>query len=129
MRLLLALAAASLWMAMLVPGASSAQDTDGDTVPDALDNCLLLANPAQCDTNMDGYGNACDADFDNNGVVGASDFNIFRIAYTGAYNPDVDMDCSGPPSNGITDYNLFGLHFLTPPGPSGLACAGTIPCP
>jgi hypothetical protein len=35
-------------------------DTDGDTVPDYLDNCPGIPNPDQADTDRDGYGNACD---------------------------------------------------------------------
>ncbi|MGB5471915.1 MAG: hypothetical protein WBQ78_00375, partial [Gammaproteobacteria bacterium] len=44
-------------------------DTDSDTVDDAIDNCTLVANADQRDTNGDGFGNVCDADFNNNGIV------------------------------------------------------------
>jgi formylglycine-generating enzyme required for sulfatase activity len=36
-----------------------AQDADGDGVPDAKDNCPLVANPDQADCDNDGIGNAC----------------------------------------------------------------------
>ena len=36
-----------------------AVDTDGDGVPDALDNCPSVANPGQADANGDGIGDAC----------------------------------------------------------------------
>ena len=36
-----------------------AQDADGDGVPDASDNCPLVANPDQADCDNDGIGNAC----------------------------------------------------------------------
>ena len=39
-------------------------DTDGDGINDDADNCTLIPNDA-CDTDRDGYGNACDADCDN----------------------------------------------------------------
>lgn len=39
-------------------------DTDGDGVPDGEDNCRLVANPNQADSNNDGVGNACDGDGD-----------------------------------------------------------------
>jgi formylglycine-generating enzyme required for sulfatase activity len=46
---------AVLWVA---PSAW-AQDADGDGVPDAKDNCPLVANPDQADCDNDGIGNAC----------------------------------------------------------------------
>ena len=36
-------------------------DTDGDGVPDSIDNCPNTANPNQLDTDGDGIGDACDA--------------------------------------------------------------------
>ena len=46
----------------------SLPDEDGDGIPDASDNCLLVANPNQTDTDGDGDGNACDTDDDNDGM-------------------------------------------------------------
>jgi hypothetical protein len=36
-------------------------DTDQDTVPDAIDNCPLIANTNQADADSDGIGDVCDA--------------------------------------------------------------------
>ena len=38
----------------------SLPDADGDGVPDASDNCTLVANPSQADRDGDGIGDACD---------------------------------------------------------------------
>jgi hypothetical protein len=39
-----------------------APDADGDGVPDEIDNCSLVPNADQIDTDGDGQGNACDPD-------------------------------------------------------------------
>ena len=74
-------------------------DTDGDGVFENADNYSLVANPAQLDSDGDGYGNICDADINNSGTVTTADFGLLRA------------------------------RLGTAPGPSGLTCAGTIPCP
>jgi len=106
-------------------------DTDGDTVFDVLDNCRLLANkaPADCDTDNDGYGNRCDGDFDNNKATVATDFGIFVPDFKKGLDSGkgTDMDCNGAVV--ATDFGLFVPNFKAgKPGPSGLHCAGTIPC-
>jgi len=40
-------------------------DQDGDTIPDASDNCPLVFNPGQTDTDSDGAGDECDLDDDS----------------------------------------------------------------
>ena len=41
---------------------AASPDTDGDGVPDHLDNCPDVANPDQADTDGDSVGDACDLD-------------------------------------------------------------------
>jgi arylsulfatase A-like enzyme len=121
----------------------SLEDGDGDCVPDASDNCTLLPNAPnpgerQCDTNQDGFGNRCDADFDGDGKVGIPDQAMISAAYGAARDDpnsnwdeveEMDLDCDG--AIGDSDQRLFSyLLGPEPPGPSGLACAGqTLPCP
>jgi uncharacterized repeat protein (TIGR03803 family) len=60
-------------------------DTDGDGIGSGLpvacgvstntDNCALVANTNQLDTDNDGAGDVCDADDDNDGVIDAYDCN------------------------------------------------------
>lgn len=42
------------------------------------DNCRMTSNPLQTDTDKDGWGNACDCDLDNNGMVDQSDLMLLR---------------------------------------------------
>lgn len=48
-------------------------DADVDGVPDAADNCVALANAGQSDFDLDGAGDACDGDDDNDLLADASD--------------------------------------------------------
>jgi Thrombospondin type 3 repeat len=41
---------------------TTAPDTDGDGIPDSLDNCPLVFNPSQLDNDSDGIGDCCDPD-------------------------------------------------------------------
>jgi len=113
--------------------AGPSADNDGDGVFNVLDNCSTRANaaPLDCDTDNDGYGNLCDGDFNQSNATDATDFSV-------SFLPDfkkgtdagkgTDMNCSG-----VVDATDFSTGFLPQfktgkPGPSGLHCAGTIPC-
>jgi hypothetical protein len=108
----------------------TATDDDGDAVCNALDNCSAVPNGDQCDSDGDGYGSACDADYDGDGVTGIADFLTLAVEFPSSVppgDPDLDHNCDGV--IGIADFLLFSSEFGGPPGPSGLACAGTVPCP
>jgi hypothetical protein len=92
-------------------------DTDGDGVADASDNCQLRANASQRDTNGDGYGNVCDTDLDNNGIVNYTDLGLFtQVVFTN----DADADFNGDGVVSFTDLGTLKSFFFLPPGPSGL---------
>jgi hypothetical protein len=106
-------------------------DTDGDGVCDSLDNCLQRMNADQLDGDLDGYGNACDADYDNNGLVGTSDFAVIvpMIGTTSASSAyDERLDHTGDGAIGVPDFSYMIGQIGNAPGPSALACAGTVPC-
>ena len=48
-------------------------DSDSDTVNDCEDNCVGVANPGQDDSDGDSCGNVCDADFDQDSIIGFLD--------------------------------------------------------
>jgi len=48
-------------------------DTDGDGIPDSIDNCPTIVNPSQGDIDMDGVGNLCDDDIDGDSVLNEDD--------------------------------------------------------
>jgi hypothetical protein len=120
--------------------AGVASDVDGDGIPDVLDKCTLDSRnavaPRTCDSDCDGYGNVCDADFDQSLGAGPTDFSMYFLPRfkTGVDtgNLGTDMDCSGG-VNPIDFSNYFvpkfkGLLGGAIPGPSGLACAGQPGC-
>jgi hypothetical protein len=99
-----------------------------DGVPDSMDNCLDACNSGQDDTDNDDCGNLCDADYDNNGIVGFSDFGQFVGAFL-----TTDMEkCHVQPIPGCVvgfdDFGHFVAMFLTVPGPS-TTTVGTTACP
>ena len=125
----IALASIAL-LALFATAQAHAQDADGDGVLDPDDNCVNTPNASQTDTNFDGFGNACDGDYWNDGLVEEVDFEIFSKACgssTGQpnFNPDVDSNDDGV--IGIPDFSLVAGQFGGPPGPSGLACATVVP--
>lgn len=121
-------------------------DTDGDGVVDPLDICSdepLAPFPLGCDADMDGYGNACDGDLNNDTGVNGLDFAGFVpgdpsflecfVAGSDPLGAGCDINCDGV-VNGLDFSNPTGPDFIEffvggSPGPSGLPCAGTIPCP
>ncbi|MBT8144207.1 MAG: thrombospondin type 3 repeat-containing protein [Gammaproteobacteria bacterium] len=92
-----------------------ARDTDLDGLYDWQDNCRDIANPAQCDTDGDGFGNICDGDFDGNNIINSFDLTAMRNAFGSAGVTDTDLDCDGMTNS--FDLSLFRELFGSPPGP------------
>ena len=117
----------SVLATLLMAFAAYAADTDGDGISENSDNCTEVAQggadqPGSCDTDNDGYGNACDGDFDQDLDVDTADFNIFKADYESGSDSGAgtDMDCDGDVDT--KDYDLFGSQYSDGgPGPSGTA--------
>lgn len=72
--------------------ADLSDDTDGDSIPDAQDNCPIDLNYSQSDCDGDGVGDACEADTDGDGVVNGCDNCVSNKNY---YQIDTDGDGAG----------------------------------
>ena len=103
--------------------------SDGDGVADNIDNCIMVFNAFQDDTDLDDCGNLCDADYDNDGIVGILDFGQFGAAYLTNDEEKCHLDGSiAGCTVGIFDFGFFANSYLTVPGPSGTTI-GTVACP
>lgn len=121
--------------------AGSITDSDGDGVPDQYDNCVTTPNgplgspgggslcDGQEDAELDGYGNPCDYDANQNGAADLGDLSDYiDNAVASNTNPVYDNNCNGAADLGDLSDAIDNAVGSVNPGPSGLACAGTIPC-
>jgi hypothetical protein len=95
-------------------------DTDNDDIIDENDNCPLVANTDQRDTDGDGQGDACDLDDDNDSVADTFD-NCDLIANTDQRDTDGDGQgdaCDNDDDNdGVTD-TIDNCPFVINPNQS-----------
>jgi hypothetical protein len=110
--------------------AGLAPDSDGDGVPDVLDNCSAVSNAGtlDCDTDQDGYGNRCDCDLTDSAGCTSADLALWKIAFKGSpqTNLNANHDCSaGATPITSADLALWKLLFKNSGTQfkSGLSCA------
>ena len=91
-------------------------DSDGDGVPDSRDNCTAVPNADQRDSDGDGFGDACDADVNNDGFVNSIDLALVKAAFGGSGQSRADLNGDGRIN--ALDLALVRRLFGTRPGPS-----------
>ncbi|MFK8032428.1 MAG: family 16 glycosylhydrolase [Gammaproteobacteria bacterium] len=90
-------------------------DEDEDGVPDSTDNCTAVANADQTDSNGDGFGNACDADLNNDNIVNFLDLSLFSNVFL---TPNADADFNSDGNVNFFDLVILQNAFFAPPGPA-----------
>ena len=93
------------------------KDSDNDAIVDDNDNCLLAPNNAQQDADGDGFGNMCDPDFNNDGIVNAADLAYMKANF---FSSDAEADLNSDGFVNAADLAILKPMFFGPPGPSGL---------
>ena len=93
----------------------------GKGVVDAIDNCLVVANADQIDTNGDGIGNVCDLDFNNDCITNFLDFAALANAF-GPVMGNEELDANSDGAINFLDISLYTQYHLAPPGPSASGC-------
>ncbi|MCH9669977.1 MAG: DUF1800 family protein [Gammaproteobacteria bacterium] len=105
-----------LFLALAIPGASYALDTDGDGVDDNVDNCINHSNAQQRDTDSDGFGNRCDPDLNGDQVVNFADLGLLKSVWG---TSDANGDLNGDGAVNFTDLGLMKSFWGQAPGPAG----------
>jgi hypothetical protein len=80
-------------------------DADGDGVSDAEDNCPLVPNPGQADTDQNGIGDACQCgDVNGDGVTNVTDALAIARGEVLSSDPNFGKcDVSGDDVCNVTD--------------------------
>ncbi len=84
-------------------------DADGDGVPDLADNCGAHPNGRQRDADRDGFGDACDLDLDQSGLVTYSE-----------YQQVLDCETVSPLTPFLATYEPFSGSTAPPMSPEPL---------
>lgn len=93
------------------------EDGDADGIVDAVDNCSIVSNADQRDTNGDGFGNVCDADLNDDGMVNVVDLGLLRSAF---FTTGPDADFNGDGVVNVVDLGMMRAAFFSAPGPGAV---------
>ncbi len=107
-------AALTALVGVLAVASMASADSDGDGIADSIDNCVNVANADQRDTDIDGYGNRCDPDFNNDRIVNAIDLGELKQAF---FSTEAEKDLNGDGLVNAIDLGIFKSYMFGAPGP------------
>ena len=85
---------------------------------DSRDNCTLVRNQRQLDSDADSIGNKCDGDFNQDCNTNFADLGIMKSQF---FHPGLlETDLNGDEVTNFRDLRIFKSMFFQPPGPSGV---------
>jgi hypothetical protein len=99
-------------------------DSDGDGVPDHLDNCPFVFNPDQSDLDHDGIGDACDLETCGDGIVTGSE--QCDGAAASPCPGTCRLDCTCPCPTVVSDVGT-SVAIITKKGAGKLSAKMSIP--
>ncbi len=129
--LLMAVCGHSSLSMLLCASLALAQDSDGDGVPDASDNCPSVANAEQADCDSNGVGDACQSSIElatgNMGAIGSESqtFGSLEGVAPSAGNVQVTVEAIGDFGNPTQFATLMLAHQFVATAFQG----GGVPCP
>ncbi len=83
----------------------------------SLDNCINIPNTNQLDSDNDQYGNRCDADLNNDGIVTVA--GDYALSFGTGVIPAADINADGVIDT--YDSKIILIWQNLPPGPSAFA--------
>ena len=110
-------------------------DADADGVNDGRDNCVLVSNPDQADSDSNGIGDACEnglffcGDVNGNGVVNTVDARLIQRCSVGILSCPPTCDVTGDKLCNTNDARVIQRFVVGQVPGSSLSCDGGLASP
>ena len=87
-------------------------DSDSDDIDDNIDNCPSILNPKQINDDSDSFGNECDVDDDNDGLIEVATLQVLDLIRADLLGQSLNGDSRGCPASQCQGYELTSnLNF------------------